>query len=578
MNSQSPHTAYEPANTHRSVWLDTYSPESIPTDSFTEGAHYDTVVAGAGLTGLTTAVLLARAGHKVAVLEARAVGVVATGNTTAKLSLLQGTTLSSVRKHHSDEVLQAYVDGNHEGASWLLRYMDEHKVPYQQRTAYTYATTESGLSSVQQEFEACQTAGLPVTWTDQTDLPFEVLGAVSLAKQTQFHPMEVLAALAAELRHRGGELIEGVRVTGATTHGSPGPDDAAAADPGAAASGGATAAGATAAGSAGSAGSAPASASSTSPRASAEDDTEGSPLDPAVDEAPLTIATSQGPVTAARLMLATGVPVLDRGGYFAKLKPNRSYAMTYRVPGAPGSIPHGMYLSADTPGRTLRTVPVNGEELLLIGGNDHVVGRSPSERAAVEDLEAWAQEHFPGARRTHVWSAQDYRTAQYLPFFGTLPRGGGRIYLATGYNKWGMSNAVASALAIAAQILGGHMAWAETLSKRMVTPADVVTGIKDNLEVGGTMLAGWVGAELRSLPEETPAEGEGAVGRHHGRPVGVSTVEGQTCKVSAICPHLGGVLKWNDAALSWDCPLHGSRFAADGELLEGPAVTNLSRL
>lgn len=104
------------------------------------------------------------------------------------------------------------------------------------------------------------------------------------------------------------------------------------------------------------------------------------------------------------------------------------------------------------------------------------------------------------------------------------------------------------------------------------------TGIKDNLEVGGTLVAGWVGAELRALPEETPAEGEGAVGRDHGRPVGVSTVDGQTCKVSAICPHLGGVLKWNDAALSWDCPLHGSRFAADGELLEGPAVTNLSRL
>ncbi|MBO0594936.1 FAD-dependent oxidoreductase [Nesterenkonia sp. E16_10] len=550
MNSQTPHTAHEPSNTHRSVWLDSYSPESIPTDSFTEGAHYDTVVAGAGLTGLTTAVLLARAGHKVAVLEARAVGVVATGNTTAKLSLLQGTTLSSIRKHHSDEVLQAYVDGNHEGVSWLVRYMQEHGVPFQQRTAYTYATTESGLSAVNQEFAACQAAGLPVTWTDQTDLPFEVSGAVALEKQTQFHPMEVLAALAAELRERGGELIDGVRVTGATSHGPDGDSAGAAAAAG---------------------------SHSGTPRASAEDDTEGSPLDPAVDEAPLTIETSQGPVTAGRLMLATGVPVLDRGGYFAKLKPNRSYAMTYRVPGAPVSIPKGMYLSADTPGRTLRTVPVHGEELLLIGGNDHVVGRSPSERAAVDDLEAWAQEHFPGAQRTHVWSAQDYRTAQYVPFFGTLPRGGGKIYLATGYNKWGMSNAVAAALAISAQILGGHMEWAETLSARAVTPSDVFTGIKDNLEVGGTLVAGWVGAELHALPEDVPAEGEGQVGRDHGTPVGVSTVNGQTCKVSAVCPHLGGVLKWNDAALSWDCPLHGSRFAADGELLEGPAVTNLSR-
>lgn len=204
-----------------------------------------------------------------------------------------------------------------------------------------------------------------------------------------------------------------------------------------------------------------------------------------VDAPALRIETSQGPVTAGRLMLATGVPVLDRGGYFAKLKPNRSYAMTYRVPRGSGRIPKGMYLSADTPGRTLRTVPINGEELLLIGGNDHGVGRSASERAAVEDLEAWAQQHFPGAERTHVWSAQDYRAAQYVPFFGTLPRGGGRIYLATGYNKWGMSNAVAASLAISAQILGGHMAWAETLSARMVTPSDVFTGSRTTSKSAG---------------------------------------------------------------------------------------------
>lgn len=217
MNSQTTHSTHEPAGTHRSLWLDTHAPESIPTEAFTEGAHYDTVVAGAGLTGLATAVLLARSGHKVAVLEARSVGVVTTGNTTAKLSLLQGTNLSSIRKHHSDEILQAYVDGNQEGQSWLVRYLEEHRVPHQRRTAYTYATSDSGLSALQEEFAACQNAGLPVEWTDQTGLPFPVSGAVALKDQVQFHPMDVLAALAAELRHRGGELIEGVRVTGASS-------------------------------------------------------------------------------------------------------------------------------------------------------------------------------------------------------------------------------------------------------------------------------------------------------------------------------------------------------------------------
>ncbi|MGK7221305.1 FAD-dependent oxidoreductase [Kocuria flava] len=493
----------------RSVWLDTHQVPSAPAGTLEPGARYDTVVAGAGLTGLATAVLLARAGQRVAVLEARTVGAVTTGNTTAKLSLLQGTTLSQIRRHQSDEVLRAYVEGNREGRDWLVRYLTERGVPLQHRTAWTYATTTKGAASLRRELEAAQAADLPVSWNDETELPFGVEGALSLPEQVQFHPMEVLGALAAELRERGGTLVEGVRVTGAGLR------------------------------------------------------------------APLTVRTSHGSVEADRLVLATGIPVLDRGGYFAKVAPNRSYAMTYRVPGAPATIPQGMYLSADGPGRTLRTVPVGDEELLLVGGNDHVTGRGGSEQARLDDLEQWTRRWFPGAERTHAWAAQDYRSVNLVPFIGTLPRGGGNIYLATGYNKWGMSNAVAAALALTAEILGGNVPWARTLGRRVTTPADLLSALKVNAGVGFNAPRDWLRAELAELPGRTPEEGEGLVGREHGRPVAVSTVDGVTCKVSGVCTHLGGVLRWNDAERSWDCPLHGSRFGADGSLLEGPAVHDL---
>ena len=493
----------------KSVWLDTYEVPSAPSDEFVPGAHYDTVVAGAGLTGLTTAVLLARAGQKVAVLEARTVGAVTTGNTTAKLSLLQGTTLSQIRRHQTDHVLRAYVDGNREGQAWLVRYLEERGVPFQRRAAWTYATTSKGASALRKELEAAHAADLPVVWSGDTELPYGTAGAITLPDQVQFHPMEVLGALVTELRERGGTLIEGVRITGAGIR------------------------------------------------------------------SPLTVRTSEGPVRADRLVLATGIPVLDRGGYFAKVSPNRSYALTYRVPGAPGSVPEGMYITADSPTRTLRTVPVGEEELLLVGGNDHVTGRADSPRARLDDLEAWTQKWFPGAQRTHAWAAQDYTSVNLVPFIGTLPRGGGNIYLATGYNKWGMSNAVAAALALSAEILGGSVPWSQTLGRRISTPSDLLTALKFNGSVGLNAPKDWVKAELRELPERPPAEGEGVVGREHGRPVAVSTVDGTTCKVSGVCTHLGGVLRWNDAERSWDCPLHGSRFAADGSLLEGPAVKDL---
>jgi glycine/D-amino acid oxidase-like deaminating enzyme/nitrite reductase/ring-hydroxylating ferredoxin subunit len=503
-----------------SLWLDRQRPEGA--GSFEAGARYDAVVVGAGLTGLVTALLLARSGMQVAVLEARFMGAVTTGNTTAKLSLLQGTVLSSMRRHFSARVLRAYVDGNREGQEWLLRYLAEQQVPVQRRDAYTYAGTAEGTALLEKELDASREAGLDVVRTADTGLPYETHGALLLENQAQFNPMDVLEALARDVRSRGGVIIEGVRV---------------------------------------------------------QDVRAGNPA---------TVSTSRGKVHADQVILASGTPVLNRGLYFAKLVPSRSYAMAFRVPGAPGSIPSGMYLSVDSPGRTLRTIPVDGEERLMVGGNGHVVGRNPSTLRAVEDLVEWTGRYFPGAELTHRWSAQDYRSANMVPFVGRFPRGRGRIFVATGYNKWGMTNAVAAALTLSADILGGHLPWAKTLHHRVTGPADLADGAKYNASVAAILTRDWLRTETSGRgrggsgpggPQaDRPAEGEGVVSRQGLRPVAVSTVDGNTCKVSAVCTHLGGILGWNDAEKSWDCPLHGSRFGADGKLLEGPAVKDLKIL
>ena len=101
-------------------------------------------------------------------------------------------------------------------------------------------------------------------------------------------------------------------------------------------------------------------------------------------------------------------------------------------------------------------------------------------------------------------------------------------------------------------------------------------GAKENAIVGAELTGGWLKAGVSSLPDEAPEDGVGVVGRRGLAPVAMSTVEGRTCALSAVCPHLGGIVAWNDAELTWDCPLHGSRFDADGTLLEGPATTGLT--
>ncbi|WP_350226686.1 FAD-dependent oxidoreductase [Naasia aerilata] len=355
-------------------------------------------------------------------------------------------------------------------------------------------------------------------------MPFPTYGAVRLDDQAQFDPLDVLRALAADFRGRGGTIAEGVRVTGVR---------AVARRPG----------------------------------------------------QPSVVHTSAGDVLARRVVLATGIPILDRGLYFAKVSASRSYALSFRVPDGSVASDFGMFLSVDAPKRTLRTTPAipadaAGEgDLLIVGGNGHRVGHHPHPHDLVEDLESWTQAYYPGAERTHVWSAQDYHSANTIPFVGWLPRSLGRVFLATGFDKWGMTNAVAAGLRLAGDLLGGNIPWATTLGTRITRPQSMAAGALVNAEVGADLVTGWAhGLTESGEGAPPPPEGQGEVRRIGGRPVAVCTVGGVTREVSAVCPHLRGIVRWNDQELSWDCPLHASRYQADGTRIEGPTTEDLAAL
>lgn len=461
-----------------------------------------------------TAVLLARAGKDVLVLEARTVGACATGNTTAKISLLQGTHLSKILPRHGRDLARAYVDGNREGQDWVVDYCESHGIAVQREDAYTYAQSAKGVPSARLELQACQTVGLPAVWDDNADVPFPYHGGVRLPDQAQFDPMPFLDALATELLGRGGRLVEHTRVRRVSTR--------------------------------------------------------GDRVRVRVNDA----AQRDVELETQQLVLATGIPILDRGGYFARVKPSRSYCFAFKVP---GNITRPMMISTDSPTRSVRYAPVADGERLIVGGAGHTVGRKKSPTKALEELASWTRVHYPGAEQTHFWSAQDYTPIDQLPYVGPILPNTQTIFVATGFNKWGMTNGAAAALALSSRILGGRMDWAKAFASW--SPHELTglpTALQANLEVGFDLAKGWITPLLRTGRRSPGADEGGVVSGPPWHLEARCRVDGTEHRVSPVCPHLGGIVNWNDADKAWECPLHGSRFAPDGTLLEGPATRDLS--
>jgi len=449
------------------VWRD--RPSVIVADAVPD--RVQDLVIGAGLTGLVTGLLLARAGRRVAVLDARDVGAGTTGSSSAKVSLLQGTRLSSVARRHSHDVAAAYLEANREGQAWLIRFCEAHGVPMQVRRAVTFAASADSVPFLEREFEAEQRLGLGSMWSTREDAPFEVHAAIVLPDQAQVDPMALVEALATQIQEHGGAVCTHQRVVDVDLSGA---------------------------------------------------------------SARVRLADGRA-VAATHVILATGSPILDRGFHFATLQAQRSYVIA--LSGA--KPPDGMFLSVGNPTVSVRDEPERG--LVLVGGHGHVTGRSSSPQRHLDSLRAWAAATFPEATEEFAWGAQDYAPFDAVPDVGDLPWSHGRVHVATGYGKWGLTNGVAAALAISADTLGELPWWAEAM-QRPANGRAVVDLAAFNVGVAARL--------VNSLPA-------------------------RVARARPICTHLGGVLCWNDAENTWDCPLHGSRFTETGDVIEGPAVSNL---
>ncbi|HKR49134.1 MAG TPA: FAD-dependent oxidoreductase [Pseudonocardiaceae bacterium] len=488
-----------------SLWL-----EAMPTDGYPrlEGDRtVDVAVLGAGITGLTTALLLTLRGARVAVLEADRVGGGVTGNNTAKVTALQSTMYSSLLRVHGRKAAVDYAAGSTAAVQRVAVLVDQQGIEcdLQRRPALTIAMNETELPTVQREAQAATNAGLPVSWTHDVDLPFPVAGAVRLDEQITLNPVRYARGLAEAIRRAGSEVYEGSRATG--LH-------------------------------------------------------EG---------ALCRVITKGGTVSAGHVVVATHYPVFDRGGYFARLEAVRSYCLAATVR---GPLPSAMSINAGSPTRSLNTY----NDLLIVGGESHPAGARGVDEKCYRRLDDFIRTYWQVTEISHRWSAQDAISYDQLPVIGRytpLSRG---VYVASGFMKWGLTGGTMAA-AILADLVSGRQPepWAARFSPHRLSFRSTPHLVKTNMKAAADLVVDRIIPAEVSSPADVPA-GAARVLRDGLVKVGAyREPDGTLHAVSLRCTHLGCLLRFNGAERSWDCPCHGSRFDVDGSVLEGPAVTPLTR-
>jgi glycine/D-amino acid oxidase-like deaminating enzyme/nitrite reductase/ring-hydroxylating ferredoxin subunit len=289
------------------------------------------------------------------------------------------------------------------------------------------------------------------------------------------------------------------------------------------------------------------------------------------------VITREGPRVHAKYVCACShFPFYDGLGFYpARMYAERSYLIAIKPK---RELADGMYITAGEPTRSLRNASLNGEKVILVGGENHKTGQGITTLRHYEALEKYAEETFGIEKYLYRWSAQDLTTLDKVPYVGRITSSHPNVFVATGFRKWGMTNGTAAAILLKDLIAKGESLYEELYSpSRFEGDPMVKNFLAGNAEVAKHLVKGKIEKPNKN-PEELKHD-EGAVVSVRGKRAGAyKDSSGLLHIVDTTCTHLGCEVEWNSGDRTWDCPCHGSRFSYNGEVVEGPAEKPLKRL
>lgn len=279
-------------------------------------------------------------------------------------------------------------------------------------------------------------------------------------------------------------------------------------------------------------------------------------------------------VTARAAVVATNSPINDRVTIHTKQAPYRSYVVAASVPR--GAVADALCWDTADPYHYTRLQPGDGHDFLIVGGEDHKSGQAVDMDERLARLEAWTRERFPEAGPfAFRWSGQVMEPVDRVAFIGRNPGDTDNVYVATGDSGMGMTHGTIAGMIISDMILGRENRWARLYDPARVTVKAGGEFVSENLNVAVQFADYVTPGDVSSLRELQP--GQGAIVRRGLRKLAVHRDEdGVLHELSAVCTHIGCIVAWNPLESCWDCPCHGSQFAADGTPINGPAFRPLA--
>lgn len=491
-----------------SVWSSaSYDEKKYP--ALEQGDVVDVAIIGGGITGITTASNLVKAGLKVVVIEQGRIGLGSTGYSTGNL-YVPTAKFNTILTKHDGAALEAVIKSRAAAMAFIEEKIREYNIEcgYSRVPWYYFATRESDIKEVDNERSAMKYAHLESVDSVPSEFPFPVMSIIKVENQAQFNPLQYVRALAAAIEGDRCRIYENSRVTAVT------------------------------------------------------------------DGEPCLVETHKGVITAAKVIQATHTP---KGVYavHAMMEVFREYAVAakLKIPFEPGIY----WLREGSEKYSIRTYTNETGSYLIALSETYKTGHKENTKQNFERIEEFIRSLFSTDEFIYRWAAQNYSPADSLPYIGTSPLQK-NTFIATGFEADGLVFGTAAAMILSDIITGRYNQYAKVFDPKRFTPvASAGKTVKENIDVLTHLISDYIIKSPDDLITIQP--GEGKIVEYNGKKGAASRDEsGKLHVVSAVCPHLGCLVHWNNAEKSWDCPCHGSRFEADGHFIEGPAFNDLKEL